>query len=71
MRNFIPVLILVAVLISCSKHPVADQVVFGKTWTGDDSKPWAEAFAIVGDSVVAVGSLEEIEKWVGPEYKEN
>ena len=69
MRNFIPVLILVAVLISCSKYPVADQVVFGKTWTGDDSKPWAEAFAIVGDSVVAVGSLEEIEKWVGPNTK--
>jgi len=65
MKKFTPVLFLVILLISCSKHPVADQVVFGKTWTGDDNKPWAEAFAIVADSIVAVGSIEEINKWVG------
>lgn len=57
--------LLVTFLISCNQHPVADAVVFGKTWTGDDEKPWAEAFAIVGDSIVAVGSKAEIEEWVG------
>jgi predicted amidohydrolase YtcJ len=69
MKKLIPVLVLLVLFISCAKHPVADQVVFGKTWTGDESKPWAEAFAIVGDSIVAVGTLEEIEKWVGPNTK--
>jgi predicted amidohydrolase YtcJ len=57
--------LLVTFLISCNQHPVADAVVFGKTWTGDDDKPWAEAFAIMGDSIVAVGSKAEIEEWVG------
>ncbi len=57
--------LLVTFLISCNQHPVADTVVFGKTWTGDDERPWAEAFAIIGDSIVAVGSKEEIEEWVG------
>lgn len=68
MRKLVPVLFLVG-LISCSKHPVADQVVLGKTWTGDSNHPWAEAFAIVADSIVAVGSLEEIEKWIGEDTK--
>jgi len=66
MKKFIPVLLLITLFISCSKHPVADQVVFGKTWTGDDSKPWTDGFAVVADSIVAVGSKEEIEQWIGP-----
>lgn len=49
----------------CAKHPQADQVVFGKIWTGQETQPWAEGFAIMGDSIVAVGSPSEIEAWVG------
>jgi predicted amidohydrolase YtcJ len=46
-------------------HPLADKVVFGNIWTGDDHQPWAEGFAIIGDSIVAVGTEAEIDQWVG------
>ena len=29
------------------------------------TKPWAEGFAIIGDSIVAVGSEDEIDQWIG------
>ena len=59
------ILLLALITFGCTNHPQADQVVFGKIWTGNDKQPWAEGFAIVGDSIVAVGSQSEIEKWVG------
>ncbi len=31
-------------------------------WTGDDNNPTAQAMAISGDTIVAVGSVEEIKK---------
>jgi len=62
-------LLLLTFLVSCKQHPVADQVVLGKVWTGDDQTPWAEGFAIIGDSIVAVGSKSEIEQWIGDETR--
>jgi hypothetical protein len=48
-------------------NPPADLVVLnGKVWTVDPAKPRAEAVAVVGDRIAAVGSNEEIKKWVGP-----
>jgi predicted amidohydrolase YtcJ len=32
----------------------------GRIWTGDDARPWAEAVAVRGDRIVAVGSNAEI-----------
>ncbi len=61
--------LLVGMFISCRQHPVADQVVLGKVWTGDEQIPWAEGFAIVGDSIVAVGSANEMKKWIGTATK--
>ncbi|HRG78505.1 MAG TPA: amidohydrolase [Cyclobacteriaceae bacterium] len=61
--------LLLTFLVSCKQHPVADQVVLGKVWTGDDQTPWAEGFAIIGDSIVAVGSKSEIEQWIGDETR--
>jgi hypothetical protein len=47
--------------------PPADLVVLnGKVWTVDAAKPRAEAIAVVNDRIAAVGSNEEIKKWVGP-----
>jgi predicted amidohydrolase YtcJ len=69
MKKIILILSVIGLLASCKQHPVADQVVFGKTWTANVAQPWAEGFAIVGDSVVAVGSRQEIEKWVGKETR--
>jgi predicted amidohydrolase YtcJ len=59
----------IALLVSCSKHPKADLVVTGKIWTGNPAQPYAEAMAINGDSVVAIGSESEIEKWEGKDSR--
>src|SRR6476659_3384529 len=34
----------------------------GKIWTGDDAHPSAEALAVSGDKIVAVGTNAEIKK---------
>jgi len=67
MTRFFILLFAVIMFTSCKQHPVADQVVLGKVWTGDDQNPWAEGFAIIGDSIVAVGSADEINRWIGEE----
>jgi predicted amidohydrolase YtcJ len=36
-------------------------------WTGDRSQPAAEAVAVIGDRIVAVGGAKEIESWRGPD----
>lgn len=39
----------------------ADLVLHGgRVWTGDDARPWAEAVAVVGDRIVAVGTDAEV-----------
>lgn len=44
----------------------ADVVVLhGKVYTVDSSQPWAEAVAISGDKIVAVGGDKEIERYRG------
>ncbi|KXK23489.1 MAG: amidohydrolase [Bacteroidetes bacterium OLB12] len=53
-------------LATCKQHPVAEQVVLGKVWTGNDRSAWAEGFAISGDSIVAVGTESSIRSWIGP-----
>ena len=58
-------LLLPALLFACTTHPSADEVVFGKVWTADEQNPWAEGFAFVEDSIVAVGTRKDIQKWIG------
>src|SRR3954454_13993181 len=43
----------------------ADLVVYGRTWTGDSTKPWAGAVAIAGDTIVAVGDSAEVARLAG------
>ncbi len=59
--------IILVVLSACSTHPKADKIVIGKIWTGNPQQQWAEGMAIVGDSIVEVGSAADIEKWMGEE----
>ena len=33
----------------------ADLVIYGRVWTGDSAKPWAQAVAISGEKIAAVG----------------
>jgi predicted amidohydrolase YtcJ len=48
------------------QQPVDRIFVNGKIWTADDAQPRAEALAIRGDKLVAVGTTEEVKKLAGP-----
>lgn len=60
-------IVVLAAFSTCTRHPTADKIVLGKIWTGDPGQKWAEGMAIVGDSIVEVGSASDIQRWVGPE----
>ena len=54
---------LCAVLFSaCTSEAPTSIVVNGKIFTADSAKPWAEALAIRGDRIVAVGTSDEVRK---------
>jgi predicted amidohydrolase YtcJ len=43
----------------------ADLVVYGRVWTGDSARPWAEAVAVRGDRIAAVGSRTDVARLAG------
>ena len=56
-------------LVAAAAGPVpgADVVLLGgRVYTVDPARPWAEAVAISGDRIVAVGSSAEVRKVAGP-----
>src|SRR5262245_14833489 len=53
---------------AASSRPAAqaDRIyVNGKIWTGDDARPSAEALAVRGDRIVAVGAAEAVRELAG------
>ncbi len=49
---------------------VADlAIVNGRVYTLDEDQPWAEALAIRGEWILAVGTNAEIEKYKGPDTR--
>lgn len=44
----------------------ADLVLVGKVFTADPIQPWADAIAIRGDAVVAIGTTADLKPYVGP-----
>jgi predicted amidohydrolase YtcJ len=40
-------------------------IVNARVWTGDSAAPWAEAVAIAGDRIVAVGTSDDIRRQAG------
>ena len=44
----------------------ADLVIFGTVLTVDERQPTAEALAVSGGRIVAVGRRPDIESWIGP-----
>ncbi len=42
----------------------ADLVVYGRVWTGDQARVWAEAVAVRGERIVAVGTRREVLRFV-------
>jgi predicted amidohydrolase YtcJ len=56
-----------AVSLSAQSQPGADLIIRNaKIWTVDKSHPTAQAVAVLGDRIVAVGSNDDIEGWHGP-----
>jgi len=44
--------------------PITLAVVNARIWTGDTHRPWADALAVCGDTIVAVASSAEVKKLV-------
>ncbi|HKB97223.1 MAG TPA: amidohydrolase [Terriglobales bacterium] len=62
----------VAIVLGCSwcvfaqTKPAADLIIQNvRVWTVDPSRPEAEAVAILGDRIVAVGSSQQVDAWRG------
>jgi predicted amidohydrolase YtcJ len=48
-----------------SVAPPADLVIYGRVWTGDSLRPWAQAVAVSGEKISAVGDSATIARLVG------
>ncbi|MFL5499448.1 MAG: amidohydrolase [Gemmatimonadaceae bacterium] len=67
-RNFLAGTLLAPVLLVLASTPAMTQatsassiaIINGRVWTGDPSRPWAEAVSIAGDRIVVVGSNSDI-----------
>jgi predicted amidohydrolase YtcJ len=77
MRTFgvrlVCLLVLSGLMVVCGfgqGKPAADLIlVHAKVWTVDAARPQAEAVAVIGERIVAVGSDAEIEQWRGPQTR--
>jgi len=59
-------LVLFSLIVSAQQRPAADVILTNaKVWTVDPERPTAEAVAIIGDRIVAVGPAAEIDQWRG------
>ena len=63
----------VAIVLGCAlcvfaqTGPAADTIIQNAhIWTVDPSRPEAEAVAILGERIVAVGSRQQVDAWRGP-----
>ncbi|MEO8199602.1 MAG: amidohydrolase [Gemmatimonadota bacterium] len=65
MNSYFASLVLALLLTGCTRAPSADMVIFGRIWTGDPQLPWAQAVAITGDSILAVGDSATIATYIG------
>src|SRR4051812_46321526 len=64
--------LMAALFLSCSvvtfaqERPAAELIITNaKVWTVDANHPQAEAVAVIGERIVAVGSSAEIDGWRG------
>ena len=68
-RHFLKtaILLVCAVCAFAQSKPAADLIIRNaRVWTVDRAHPEAEAVAILGDRIVAVGSNQEVDAWHGP-----
>ncbi|HKF23775.1 MAG TPA: amidohydrolase [Candidatus Angelobacter sp.] len=64
------VLLTGAFLAVAQTKPAADLIITNaRIWTVDKTRPQAEALAVLGERIVAVGSSAEVDAWRGPQTK--
>ena len=49
--------------IAMAQPSQADYILSGKVWTGSDDQPWVEAVAVSGNTILAVGDIEELNSY--------
>src|SRR5260370_23067365 len=50
--------------------PAADLIITNaKIWTVDKTRPQAEALAVLGERIIAVGSAADVDAWHAPQTK--
>ncbi|HEX7286967.1 MAG TPA: amidohydrolase [Candidatus Angelobacter sp.] len=60
----------VSVAAMAQGKPAADLIITNaKIWTADKTHPQAEALAVIGERIVAVGSAAEVDAWHGPQTR--
>ena len=65
MTRFISLTGFILLSLACRESQVADKVFIGKIWTANPASPYAEAVAVVADTIVAIGDATDIRKWIG------
>ena len=61
------VILVCALCVFAQTKPAADLIIQNaRVWTVDPSRREAEAVAILGDRIVAVGSNQQVDAWRGP-----
>ena len=50
---------------ACQSAPTPTTIVVGRVWTGDETRPWLEAVAVQGDTIVALGDSATILRLAG------
>src|SRR5258706_6784025 len=63
--NILAILAFISFFSGSKKNQTAEQIIIGKIWTANAQQPWAQAMAISGDSIIAVGNENEILQWKG------
>jgi predicted amidohydrolase YtcJ len=68
MKRLLVLAPVLAAALACGAPEAADLVlVNGRFYTLDEQQPWAEAVAVRGDQIIAVGSNSEVRKFAGSE----
>ncbi|UCG85469.1 MAG: amidohydrolase [Gemmatimonadota bacterium] len=68
MKRHLELLVVLATAAACGTSEAADLVlVNGRVYTLDERQPWAEAVAVTGERIVAVGSNSQVNALVGPQ----
>jgi predicted amidohydrolase YtcJ len=68
--QWIAILLGLSTLGFAQAKPSADLIVMNaKIWTGDAANPSSDSVAVLGDRIVAVGAVKDVELWRGPATK--